>query len=149
MIRQKIEQQLVAMPGIRVAERSRVDGVLQVKGSSASNSVADAEKKAAEARALGAAVLVAPSIVDVDSQTQKFSGYGVSTTRTTVTTSILVQLIDVPSGTVKYSNSFTGKAGRESSTFSPDTGDDVESEAVRDALSKALADQALLKAVAN
>jgi len=149
MIRQKIQQQLVAMPGIRVAERSRVDGVLQAKGSSASNSVADAEKKAAEARALGAAVLVAPSIVDVDSQTQKFSGYGVSTTRTTVTASILVQLIDVPSGTVKYSNSFTGKAGRESSTFSPDTGDDVESEAVRDALSKALADQALLKAVAN
>ncbi len=95
----------------------------------------------------GAAVLVVPGIVDVGTQSQKFSGYGVSTTRTTVTASILVRLIDVPTGTMKFSTTYTGTAVSESSTFSPDSGGGVESDAVRKALDQAIADPALLNAV--
>jgi protein kinase-like protein/curli production assembly/transport component CsgG len=145
-IRQKMEQRLAGVPDVRVAERARLDTVLREKGLPASNST-DAGKLAEGAKAIGASELVAPAIVDLDSKSQKFTGYGVSTSRISATASLLVRVIDVPTSTVKYSATFEGRAVKESSTFSPEGSEDVESEAVRDALNRALADQALTNAL--
>jgi curli biogenesis system outer membrane secretion channel CsgG len=147
MIRQKIEERLVRVPQITVAERTQLDTVLRERGFTASSNIADAAKMAVGAKVIGASVLVAPTIVDVDSKPQKFSGYGVSTSRTTVIASILVRVIDVPTATIKYSATYQGRAVRESSSFSPDDGADGESEAVRDAVSKACADASFVNAV--
>jgi curli biogenesis system outer membrane secretion channel CsgG len=143
MIRQKLEQRLAGEPDIKVAERARLDAVFRERNFSAANPA----NMAAGAKAIGASVLVAPALVDLDTRSQTFSGYGVSTSRTTVTASILIRLIDVPTSTIKYSATFQGRAVRESSTFSPETGGDAESEAIRDAIGKACADPSFVKAV--
>ena len=101
---------------MKVVERQRVDAVLREAEFSGKSTMADQEKAVKMGKMLGANVLSMGTILNVSSETQQSSGYGVRTRKTTVKASVRIRVVDIASGEINYSHVFNAVQNYDSST---------------------------------
>lgn len=101
---------------MKVVERERVDAVLKEAEFSGKSTMADQEKAVKMGKMLGANVLAMGTVLNVSSETQQSSGYGVRTRKTTVKASVRIRVVDIASGEIGYSRVCNAQQSYDSST---------------------------------
>jgi len=134
---------------MKVVERQRVDAVLKEAEFSGKSTMADQEKAVKMGKMLGANVLAMGTILNVSSETQQSSGYGVRTRKTTVKASVRIRVVDIASGEIGYSHVFNSQQSYDSSTnggFSA-TANSATFEVVKAAINQVSRDDAFFTAL--
>ena len=101
---------------MKVVERQRVDSVLKEAEFSGKSTMADQAKAVKMGKMLGANVLAMGTILNVSSEVQHSSGYGVRTQKTTVKASVRIRVVDIASGEVRFSRVCNAQQSYDSST---------------------------------
>ena len=101
---------------MKVVERERVEAVLKEAEFSGKSTMADQEKAVKMGKMLGANVLAMGTVLNVSSETQQSSGYGVRTRKTTVKASVRIRVVDIASGEIGYSRVCNAQQSYDSST---------------------------------
>jgi curli biogenesis system outer membrane secretion channel CsgG len=147
-----LEDMLGKIDGLAVVERQRVDSLLVETEFGAMSGLVDQEKTVKLGKLLGANVIVMGTIIDIRDDTREFNGYGVKSKSRDVVCQLRVRLLDIETGTVRFSKIVKGtKTYSESSYGKTDSGDrdrdnsDRHFAAVESALEK-LNDDAKFKA---
>jgi curli biogenesis system outer membrane secretion channel CsgG len=144
-----LENMLCTVPGVTVVERQRVDAMLLENSFGAFSGLVDGTVASNLGRVLGAQVIVMGTILRVDVQEKKFSGYGVETVNTQVTAQIRVRSVNVATGAVLASTIVEGSKVYAANRFGGTQDSDVAYAVLDIALTKLSADSAFLASLAG
>lgn len=97
-----VTDELVNTGLFEVVEREKLDSAMREIAFGQSGMV-DPSTASSFGRQLGARYLLTGRVIAMDSEEKRFSGYGVNTTNTVVTLSVSVRILDVESGSIKFS----------------------------------------------
>jgi hypothetical protein len=144
--RSLFQDMLVNLDGVTVVERQRVDTLL-VESEFGLSGLVDSEKAVKLGKMLGANVVVMGTIVDIRDETKEFQGYGIKTKNTEVICKLNVRLLDMESGTIKFSKVVEGTRTYSQSTYGKTASSDRYFAAIEEALKKLGADPKFQAAV--
>lgn len=139
--RSVLEDMLANIDGITVVERQRIDAFLVETEFGALSGLVDEEKAAKLGKLLGANLIVLGTITDIHEDVRDFQGYGVKTRVSEVKCQIRLRLLDIASGTVRFSQTLKGTKTYTKSSFGQTSSSDRASAAVEAALEKLGADE--------
>ncbi len=120
-----LEDILVGIRGVSVVERQRVDAILLESEFGHFSGLVDTQQAVQMGKLLGANSIVMGSILDINTDTSNFSGYGIKTKHTQVKSSVRIRLIDIGSGRVTFSKIVKGEVTYSSSSFGGTNNSDV------------------------
>jgi curli biogenesis system outer membrane secretion channel CsgG len=132
--RSVLEDMLVNFDGITVVERQRIDAFLVETEFGGLSGLVDEEKAAKLGKLLGANLIVLGTITDIHEDVRDFQGYGVRTRVNEVKCQIRVRLLDIASGTVRFSQTLKGTKTYNKSSFGQTASSDRAYAAVEAAL---------------
>lgn len=133
--------------GARVVERQRLDAILFETKFGKFSGLVDPDRAIRLGKMVGANSIIMGTITDVRSRREKFSGYGITTTNDVVTCSIRVRVMDVESGSVRFSMIVRGSETFMSSSIGGVSDSDVAYAVIEDALEKLRADRSFKEAI--
>jgi hypothetical protein len=142
--RSVLEDMLANIDGVTVVERQRIDAFLVETEFGALSGLVDEEKAVKLGKLLGANLIVLGTITDIHEDTRDFQGYGVKTRVSDVKCQIRVRLLDIATGTVRFSKTLKGTKTYTKTSFGQTNSSDRASAAVEAALEK-LADHEQFK----
>jgi curli biogenesis system outer membrane secretion channel CsgG len=131
-----LEDLLTNIDGITVVERQRIDSFLVETEFGAMSGFVDQEKAVKLGKLLGANLIVMGTITDLHEDIRDFQGYGVKSRVTDVQCQIRVRLLDIASGTVRFSKIVKGTKTYTKSSFGQTDTSDRGFAAVEAALEK-------------
>lgn len=115
--RSLFEDILTKIDGVTVVERKRVDAFLTETEFGAMSGLVDQDKAVKLGKLLGANLIVMGTITGLREETRDFNGYGVRTKVTDVQCQMRVRLLDIASGTIKFSKVYKGNKTYMASSF--------------------------------
>lgn len=139
--RSVLEDMLLNIDGITVVERQRIDSFLVETEFGALSGLVDEQKAVKLGKLLGANLIVMGTITDVHEDVREFKGYGVRTRVTDVKCAIRLRLLDIASGTVRFSQTLKGTKTYTQSTSGASGSSDRAYAAVEAALEKLNGDE--------
>src|SRR5262245_33181766 len=119
--RSLFEDLLTRIEGVTVVERQRVDAMLVESEFGAMSGMVDSEKAVRMGKLLGAQFIIMGSLMDLRAEKRDFAGYGIRTRNIEVLCSLRVRLLDIASGTVKFSKVVQGKKTYSQSNYGGET----------------------------
>lgn len=145
--RSLLEDGLGQIEGVTIVERQRVDALLQEAEFGRLSGLVDSEKAVRLGKLLGAHLVVMAAIVDLRDEQRNFRGYGIETRSTETLCSIRVRLLDIATGTVKFSKIVKGSKNLAESTYGGTASSDRHFAAIEDALQQLHDDAQFKRAV--
>jgi hypothetical protein len=145
--RSLLEDMLGQISGITIVERQRVDALLVESQFGQLSGLVDTESAIRLGKLLGAKLIVLGSIIDIRDEKREFRGYGIATKNTEVQCRIRVRLLDIGSGTVKFSKVLTGSKSFAESNFGGTSSSDRNFGAVEATLQKLEGDEQFRRAI--
>lgn len=139
--RSVLEDMLTNMEGVTVVERQRIDSFLVETEFGALSGLVDEQKAAKLGKLLGANLIVMGTITDIHEDVREFQGYGVRRRVSDVKCQIRVRLLDIASGTVRFSQTLKGTKTYTQSTSAATGSSDRAYAAVEAALEKLNGDE--------
>lgn len=134
--RSVLEDMLANIDGITVVERQRIDSFLVETEFGALSGLVDEQKAVKLGKLLGANLIVMGTITDIHEDARDFQGFGVRTRVSDIKCQIRVRLLDIASGTVRFSQTLKGTKTYTQSTSGQTTSSDRAYAAVEAALEK-------------
>lgn len=136
-----IEDALVNGGHASIVERTRLDAMLKEFDLADFSGLVDPSSAAQFGRLAGAQFLVQGSLMDLNTETRSFTGYGVSTQNQVTRASIRVRAFEMETGRIAFSRIYEGSVTmRASSAGGGHTSSDVAGNAIRDALNRLVND---------
>jgi curli biogenesis system outer membrane secretion channel CsgG len=132
--RSVFEDMLGNIDGVTVVERQRVDSFLVETEFGAMSGFVDQEKAVKLGKLLGANVVVMGTITDIRDETREFKGYGIQSKLTDVRCQIRVRLLDIETGTIRFSKIVKGTKTYKQTSYSETDSSDRNFAAVEAAL---------------
>jgi curli biogenesis system outer membrane secretion channel CsgG len=115
--RSLLEDLLTNIENVTVVERQRIDSFLVETEFGALSGLVDQEKAAKLGKLLGANLIVMGTIIDIRADTRDFRGYGVRSQMVDVQCQIRIRLLDIATGTVRFSKTLKGTKQYSKTSF--------------------------------
>ena len=115
--RSVLEDILGNVEGIDVVERQRIDSFLVETEFGAMSGFVDQDKAVKLGKLLGAKLIVMGTITDIHDDVRDFQGYGVKSRVNDVVCQVRIRLLDIETGTVRFSKIFKGTKTYTQSSF--------------------------------
>ena len=145
-----IVNELVNTGRFDVLEREKLDSLVGEISFQANSGFVSPESAVRVGGLLGAQLIISGHILDFGKNTQRYSGYGINTTKTTYSLKARIEVIDVTSGIKLFSN--VASAQRESKTVQGQSYDNTQkdlSQSVAQKLVSAMLDSPRIKRVVD
>jgi len=130
------EDMLGNTQGVTVVERQRVDALLVESEFGRLSGLVDTEKAVKLGKLLGANLIVLGTIIDIRDEKRDFKGYGIESKMTDVICQMRVRLLEIESGSIKFSKVIKGTKNYAESNYGGTSSSDRNFAAVEVALQK-------------